>query len=243
MIYVFHGSDVSQSGRKARSLIDSLRKKKPDAAFEVIVSENWNASVLEGHLGGQGLFSNRYIIYLDRLTENPEAEEKLPEFIPAMKESPNIFIMLEGKIKAGLQKYFDKHAEKAVVSDVKSAVGFKKNEFNIFSLADAIGMRDPFKAWSIFRQAVDNGLEAESILGTLFWQVKSMILAAPAKSAGEAGLSPFVFGKSKRYATNYSADELKTLSADLITLYHNGHRGLADLELATERLILKIGKR
>ena len=254
MLYVFYGSDIRQSREKAHKLIDSLRAKKPDAAFEQISADSWSSAIVENHLGGQGLFSNKYIVFLDRVTENDEAKEQIVDFLQAMNESPNIFIALEGKLNAELKKAFEKSAEKAVVSDEKAISRFgsalaagtsasgnsDKQEFNVFALADAVGSREPFKAWAIYRQAVDRGLESESILGTLFWQVKSMMLAAQAKSAGEAGLSPFVFGKSKRYAGNYSRTELEKLSGDVITLYHDGHRGLRDLELATERFMLSI---
>ncbi len=244
MLYVFHGLDIRQSREKAHKLIDSLRAKKPDAAFEEVSGDNWNTSTIESHLGGQGLFSNKYIIFLDRVTENDEAKEGISGFMAAMNESPNIFVALEGKLNVELKKAFEKSAEKVVVSEEKSAssTSFKKQDFNIFALADAIGSRDPFKAWTIYRQAVDDGLESESILGTIFWQVKSMLLAAKAKTASECGLSPFVFSKSKRYAANYSENELAKLSGDIISMYHNGHRGMNDLELATERMMLRIGR-
>ena len=253
MLYVFHGTDIKQSREKAHKLIDSLRAKKPDAAFEEVNSENWNQAIIENHLGGQGLFSNKYIIFLDRVTENEEAKDQIADFLEAMNESPNIFIALEGKLNAELKKAFDKSAEKAVVSETtpiggrfpggagnSNATG--KQDFNVFALADAVGSRDSIKAWTVYRQAVDRGLESESILGTLFWQVKSMILAADSKTAGEAGLSPFVFSKAKRYAGNYSQTELGRLSGDVITLYHDGHRGIKDLELATERLMLGLNR-
>lgn len=242
MLYAFYGSDIQASREKAHKLIDSLRLKKPDAAYEMMSAENWNPSVIEGHLGGQGLFSSKYIIFLDRLSENAEAKEKLPEIVPALHESANIFILLEGKTNAELKKLLEKNAEKTVVSEEKGADMAKRTDFNIFALGDALGSRDPMKAWMIYRQAVDSGLEAENILGTLFWQAKSMVLSAQAKNAGEAGVNPFVFMKSKKYAGNYSRDELSELVTNIITLYHDGHRGLRDLELATERLLLNCGK-
>lgn len=256
MLYVFHGSDISKSGDKARALVKFLRAKKPDAAYVVVNADDWNSSIIEEHLGGQSLFSNKYIIFLDRVTENAEAKEKFGDFIFAMNESPNIFIASEGKINAELKKAFEKSAEKVVVTDPSESAGGSrfgnvsgnssgtsvsqsgKRDFNIFALADALGSRDSFKAWSLYRQAIDSGIETENIIGTLFWQAKSMILASQAKTATESGLNPFVFGKSKKYAANYSATELNGLVSELVMLYHNGHRGIVDLELAVERLIL-----
>jgi len=243
MLYVFHGSEIRESGEKARALVNSLRAKRPDAAYEKIDVDSWNPSMIEGHLGGQGLFSNKYIVFVDRVTENGEAKEKLPDLIPAMQESGNIFIVLEGKLNADLKKAVAKSAEKAVESEPK----VKKNFFadsgpNVFALADALGNRDAFKAWSVYRQVIDGGTEPENILGTLFWQAKSMVLAADAKSAAEVGLSPFVFTKAKKGSANYSKDELNRLTSDLVMLYHDGHRGKRDLELATERILLNCGK-
>jgi len=223
--------------------VNSLRTKKPDAAYEKIDADSWNPSMIEGHLGGQGLFSNKYIVFVDRVTENAEAKEKLPDLIPAMQESDNIFIVLEGKLNAELKKAVTKSAEKAVESEPKVKNNFFADSGpNVFALADALGNRDAFKAWSVYRQVIDGGTEPENILGTLFWQAKSMVLATDAKSAAEAGVSPFVFTKAKKGSANYSKDELNRLTSDLVTLYHDGHRGKRDLELATERLLLNCGK-
>ncbi len=239
MLYVFHGTDVAQSGVKARALIDSLRAKKPDASYEKMDGDSWSSSMLEGHLGGQGLFANKYIVFLDRVTESADAKEEILKFIPAMQESANIFIVFEGKLNAELKKAFEKSAERLIECEAKKK-SFFDSEFNIFALADSVGNRDAFKAWSIYRQAVDRGIESESILGTLFWQVKSMVLSADAKSASESGLSPFVYSKSKRYAANYTKEEMRKLVSGLIIMYHDGHRGIADLELGTERLLLNL---
>ena len=239
MLYIFHGTNISKSADKARSLVGSLRAKRPDAAYIEINSENWNPAAIEENLGGQGLFSNKYIIYIDRIGDKEEVREKLIDMLPVMKESDNIFIVNEGKINAELKKAFEKYGEKVVDSSM-SDIAEKSKDFNIFSLADAVGGRDRFKAWSIYRLAIEKGLESESILGTLFWQVKSMVLAAGGKSASETGLNPFVFGKAKKAAGNYSAQELKALLERLIVLYHDGHRGLVDLELGTEKMLLKI---
>lgn len=249
MLYVFHGTDTEQAAKKAHTLADSLRAKKPDAAFEQLGADDWNTAVIESHLGGQGLFSNKYIVFLDRLTENLEAKEKLSEFAAAMNESDNIFIVLEGKINAELKRAFDKHAAKVVECEKKATgagattgswAGARAGdkEFNVFALGDALGSRDKFRIWSLYRQGIENGLEPENILGTLFWQLKSIMLASKAKTAAEAGLNPFVFSKSKRYAANFSAEEMQKIIFGFITLYHDGHRGLVNMELGMERMLI-----
>jgi len=239
MLYIFHGTDGKNSTDKSRVLVDSLRTKKPDASFVEINSDNWSASAIEEHVGGQGLFSNKYIVFLNKVIKSEDVVEKLVEMMGLMKESNNIFIISEGKVNAELKKAFEKFGDKVVLSDGVEKKNFSK-EFNIFSLADAIGARDRFKAWSIYREAVGNGLESESILGTIFWQIKVMILAMNSKSATEAGLNPFVYSKAKKGAGNYKGGELNNLLEQTIVLYHDGHRGLVDLELGIEKMMLGV---
>ena len=201
-------------------LINSLRTKKVDAAFLEVDADNWSSAIIEEHAGGQGLFSSKSIVFLNRVTENADAKENLPEFLELMKESANVFIILEGKVLVDLKRAFEKYAEKIVVSDV--AEGVPKKEFNIFALGDAVSTRNHFKAWLIYRQAIESGAVPEGIVGTLFWKIKTMLVAAGAsKTAG-----------------NYSKDELQSFLEKLIVLYHDGHRGMCDMELAIERLLL-----
>jgi len=180
MLYVFHGTDVAKSAEKAHSLISSLRLKRPDAAFERIESGSWDPAAIEGHIGSQGLFSSKYIVFLDRVTENAEAKDALAGMVAAMNESPNIFIVLEGKLNADLKRAVEKDAEKAVTSDLKDKAPAKESS-NIFALASAFGAREAFKAWTLFRQATDAGTEPEAIAGMLFWKSKSMGSSALAR--------------------------------------------------------------
>ncbi len=242
MLYVFHGTNTHSAITKASALVSSLRTKKPDASYVKIEAGSWTPSIVEEHLGGQGLFSNKYIILLDRVTENAEAKEKLPESLALMQESTNIFIVVEGKVNAELKKAIDKSAEKVVECDEEKLINSKQKseEFNIFALADAVGQRNSFTAWSIYRQAVDNGVEPENIIGTIFWQLKSMTVATSGNSADETGLSPFVYSKAKKAAGNYSPVELQNLTKRFITLYHDGHRGKVDLEMGVEKVLLRL---
>ncbi len=238
MLYLFHGTDTQASANKARALVKSLRTKRPDATFAEIDADHWSFSAIQEHAGGQGLFSSKYLILLDRVIENAEAKEQISKLTEMMKESENIFIILEGKLNAELKKSLEKNAEKVVTSDLKEAATNAKRDFNIFALGDALGERNSGRAWAIYRQAIDIGLETESILGTLFWQAKSIIVASEAASASASGLSPFVFSKSKKYAGNYSKEELNKLTERMISIYHDGHRGLVNMELAIEQLLL-----
>jgi len=244
MLYVFHGTDTATVVDKANTLVASLRTKRPDATYVRIDGDTWSSALIQEHVGGQGLFSSKYIVFLDRVTENRAAKEELPDLVSLMKESANIFIVLEGKVLADLKKVFEKYSEKVVVCEPTDAAVQRakegKGEFSIFALGDAFGTRDVFKSWSIYRQAIEKGLEVENIIGTLFWQVKSIIVAKGSSTAVESGLNPFVFGKAKRYAGNYSDTELHGLLKQLTCVYHDAHRGMRNAELAVEVMMLRL---
>ncbi|MDD5165212.1 MAG: hypothetical protein PHG25_01595 [Candidatus Pacebacteria bacterium] len=225
MLYVYHGTDTPKSLEKARTLANSLRTKRPDATYIEIEADNWSSAIIEENVGGQGLFSSKYIIFLNRVTEKGEAKESLPDLVQIMNESTNIFILLEAKLNAELKKAVEKHAEKVVETEKKEEGRMeegRKQEFNIFALADAVASRNALKSWTIYRQAVDSGLEAESIIGVLFWKIKSMIVA--------------------KSSSSYSKEELGGLASDLIKIYHDGHRGLVDTELGMEKMMLGLKK-
>jgi DNA polymerase III delta subunit len=225
MLYVFHGSDINKSLEKARALANSLRTKRPDATYIEVIADAWSSSVIEENVGGQGLFSSKYIIFLNRVTENSEAKEMLPDMIQIMHESTNIFILLEGKLNAELKKAVEKSAEKVVITDViekfTSSRFSNKGEFNIFALADAVGSRNDLKSWTLYREAVDSGLEAENIIGVLFWKIKTMIT-------------------TKKFGSSWSENELNQLLTSLIKVYHDSHRGIADAESVVERMMLSL---
>ena len=118
MIYFYHGTDTDKSRLKANELIDSLKKKKPDASFFKVDSECFDTITLDEYIGGQGLFSNKYIVLLYRLCENKEVKEKFLEKIKEIKESQNIFIIVEGKIDKATIAKIEKKAEKTIVFDL-----------------------------------------------------------------------------------------------------------------------------
>ncbi|KKW11396.1 MAG: hypothetical protein UY50_C0014G0015 [Parcubacteria group bacterium GW2011_GWA2_49_9] len=238
MLYFFYGSDKDTAREKANALIEALRKKKPDAELFRIDTENWNEAKLQELTAGQGLFNNSYIVQIVSLFENKEAKEIFLDRLEEIGASPNVFIMLEGEIDKKTLLAITEVAEKVQLFESKE--GKKKEDFNIFSLTDAFGRRDKKNLWVLYQKAFASGAVPEEIHGILFWQLKSMLVASTAKTAGEAGVAPFVFTKAKSFLKNYTEEELKKLSSKFVTLYHDAHRGVHDFEIALERLILTL---
>lgn len=244
MIYLLHGADTDKSRAKMHELVDSLRAKKPDAAYFKMDEEHWNQAELEEYCGGQGLFENKLIIVLDHLLDNEEIAPVLLEQIEVIAASPNIFIILEGKLDNDSLKKFVGHAEKVQefeeTSAQKAATAKSKERFNVFSLAEALGKRDRKNLWVLYRRALLENISPEEIHGTLFWQAKSIALARQAKSAREAGMKDFPFSRAKVYANNFSKQESSELLNKLIHMSHDSRRGLLDISLALEEFSLTI---
>lgn len=239
MIYLIYGEDRIKAREKMHKVVDSLRVKKPDASLFKMDSDDFSVVRLEELALGRGLFEQKYIVVLDSVFENKEAKDVVMEKIKDIGVSENIFIILEGKLDKKTVTKIEKSAEK-VQEFVIEKSSKKKEEFNMFALTDAIGGRDRKKAWVLFQQAVAGGTSAENIHGTIFWGVKSMILAGGAKTAKEAGLNPFVFNKSVSFAKNFDDGELENISSQLITIHHEARRGGTNLGVALETFILSV---
>ena len=238
MLYFLYGTDTDQARAKARELLASLQKKKPDARVFRLEPEKWSEVYLEELIGGQGLFEQKLLIFADRLFENEEAKEAIEKNLEEIGKSENICIFLEQKVLKPLLLAITEVAEK--VQAFASTERKEKPEFNIFSLTDAFGKRDKKKLWVLYQKALQTDAVPEEIHGILFWQLKSMLLASGAKTASEAGVAPFVFTKAKSFLKNYSVPELQQLSSKLVRLYHDAHRGIHDFPIALERFVLTV---
>lgn len=238
MLYVIHGTDIEKAREKSHALFEALKGKKPDASAGTINAEEITLERLDELTQTQGLFENKQIIFMDRTLENKDVREVMLEKIDAVAESPNIFIFFEGKLTKEILKKLEKRAEK--ITEYESTEEKKKEGGSFFHLADALGSRDKKSLWVGLREAFDNDAVAEEVHGILFWQAKSLALASKTASASEAGLNPFVYGKAKRYVSNFKKGEIDALVSKLVHMYHRAHRGEVDFEIELEKLALDI---
>ena len=243
MFYFLYGEDKDKARKKAHELIDGLVKKRPNAAFFKVDSENFELGKLEEMIGGQGLFESKQIVFLDNVLEDKETKEEIADKIKEIAESPNAFVFIEGKVDKATLGKVEKSAEKVQefkIAGSPASSKESKEKFNTFSLADVFGRRDKKNLWTLYQEALSQGVAPEEINGVLFWQLKSMIVADKSKSADESGLKPYVFQKSKSFARNYSSEEMKKMSSALVSVYHDSRRGIHEFEIALERFILSL---
>lgn len=237
MLYVLHGTDTGRGRDKLHELVEQLRAKRSDAALIHLSEETCAVDALDELIYGQGLFSPKSIIVLDRVCAAEELKEAICARLADIGASENIFIIFEEKLDKKTLTKLKRHAAKIQEFEGEAPA---KERFNVFSLTDALGKRDRKALWVLYRKAKQAGVPDEEIHGILFWQVKAMLLSERAGSAKEAGLNPFVYKKSQGFLRNFSQGELSLLSSELVTLYHDARRGKHELGVALERLLLSV---
>lgn len=238
MIHLFYGEQTEQAREALHEFLEGFFKKNPDATLFQMDAEHWSGEKLDELLASQALFGGATVVVLDSMFQNEEAEEAVLARLKEMKDSPNVFVLLEGKLTKAVAERVAKKAES--VKECAGAKEKKREAFDRFALADALGKRNKKDAWVFLQKALVEGGVPEEIHGMIFWQVKSMMLAASAKTAAEAGLNPFVFRKSLAFAKNFTEEELKKLSSKLVAIYHEAHRGGDELSIALEKFLLSL---
>jgi DNA polymerase III delta subunit len=236
MLYFLHG-DIVKAADKANALAETMLKKQPEASHFKLDPDNFSLSQLQELVGGQGLFTQKYIVSLRRLLEEKETQEGIFSFLEEIADSENIFIWAEGLVDAKAIEKIEKVATK--VQEFKVTAPKKKEEPNLFGLGDALGARDKKKLWLGYTDALMKA-DANQIHGILFWQVKNMVLAKNTSSADEAGITAFPYKKAKQHVGNYKDEELETMLDELVALTHDAKRGGKKLELSLERWVLGV---
>jgi DNA polymerase III delta subunit len=217
MLYFLHGTDTDKARAKALEMVLNLQKKKPEAELFRLDSDNFSEVKLEELAGSQGLFENKFIVFANRLLENKDVKETVLRKLPDIASSENVFIFLDGAVdKASLQKVTKVAKQVQVFEKAKIK---KVEEFNVFSLANALRARDRKGLWVLYQKALRNNASPEALSGILFWQIKTMLGGANGK---------------------FSQVELETMARKLVGLYHNSHRGLVDFETGLEGFILTV---
>lgn len=185
--------------------------------------------------GSVSLFGPRTVYVIDTPEEEPDFFAALLESARALAESSNTIVIITGPLTAVPKKALTSVADVAVEDSVKTA----ETETSIFALADALSNRDKKTLWLLLARKQRSGIAAEEIIGTLWWQLKTLQLASITGSAAEAGMKDFPYNKAKRALKNFKPGELQDLMTSLLAVYHDGHAGRRDIDLALEEWVLR----
>ena len=229
MIAVFYGGDRIKAG-KAAGVFIAKQKADEIISFDEITAD---AATLLSHAGQAALFGGNKLIKCDGVFEREDVQEAILKNLGSFSKSLNIFVFIESSLDAETGKRLKKYAN--AFEEYRAAK--KKEAFNIFSLAEALGRRDKKSLWVLLVKALRAGKPPEEIAGTLFWQLKVLYILS---QGGGTTLNPFVMSKGKANLRNWKREELLDLSYKLINGYHAAHRGRGDLAIAHERFALSI---
>ncbi len=240
MIYLLHGNNFTKSRSKLREIIGMQMKKNKDASYFKLNPETLEEGKLKELSGGRGLFQSKYIVVLDGLIADKEKGKIVIGSLPNLKDSENIFIIIEETLTKEVLKKIEKYTEKIQEFSDTKTLKHKESEFNVFALTDALGNRDKKRLWVLYQKGIFSGMLPEEIHRLFFWQVKAMLAASSSNGADVSGLNPFVYKKSLVFSRNFTKKELVELSGKLVSLYHDTRRGITDFDITLERFVLSL---
>ncbi len=124
--------------------------------------------------------------------------------------------------------------------------GRGKEEINLFHIADAVAVRDKARAWLLFQKSLILGLDPEEVFWKIAWQIKNNLLLkrlshlSEGKIAEITHMHPYVVKKTVSALRFFTEEELSRYSLNLVKLYHDSRRGLADFETGIEKFLIKL---
>ena len=236
MLTVLVGNDSLRRAKRLEAIVTPLSKKGVE-----VVSYNdvdFTATTLQEIAGSSSLFGGTLAAVVYGIGDIADSREAFEKIIPALVESPSQFILSEATLPAPfLKKVASKGGE---VEEFELKNKPKKAEaFNSFILTDAFCDHKRSLVWSLYRQAIDLGIEPRELHGKLFWAVKTMIIAKRSVSAPESGLNPFVYAKAKKGSANFPPNQLEKLARELAVLFHEALVSGINLETALEAFLLR----
>ena len=117
-------------------------------------------------------------------------------------------------------------------------------EYNPFAICDAFAEKNKAKTWVIYQQALRQGIPADEVFFKILWQIKNLLLVKKLINAGvdnaikETGLHAFVASKAIKSAQKFSEEELENYSYEMLKIYHEERRGLLELPIEFEKLLI-----
>lgn len=216
MIYLFHGSDVGKVRDKAFAWVAASRKKAPDAAYVRIGADQVDAAALMEATATTGLFFKKILVLIDDPFSLKASGEAVVDALKELAESPNPVAILAPKLKAAEAKKLEAKAEKVFTYDLTAKK--EGRGFNI-GLVSALGARNGKALWLEIEKALRAGDAPEMLHGLLHWKARDMM---------------------QKGNKNWSEQESRDLSVNLIELLSDARSQSLDLSIALERWALGI---
>lgn len=233
MLYFLYG-DFNKVLEKAGQTVEALLAKKKDAIVLKFEAEGIDVSKIKEYAEAQSLFAQKYIVTMSRVLENKGICDDVMDLVKQISESENVFIWCEEKVLAKDMKKIEKYASKVQEFEKKKVL---ENAGDSFALANAFTAGDRKKAWLSYLEELQKS-DAEKIFGSLWWQVKAVLMAKKTKTADEAGMKAFPYSKAKETANKHSEEELYKIADNMIELYNRSRMSEGELAVNLERFLL-----
>ena len=231
MLKLYYGTDRQRVRDAATQFLEE--HLSPDSTVTTLDTQSFTPGQIADALGATSLFGGEQWFVIDTPSANAELAEEVKNALQEMSESQNTFIIMEGALLAPAKKAYAKYAASS-----EEFTANKPERFNTFAMADALASKDRRQLWVLLQAAKENGQAAEEIIGILWWQLKALRLASVTSSASEAGMKDFPYNKAKRSLAKFASGDVTKLSQSLLELYHDGHSGTRDIDLALEEWVL-----
>jgi len=233
MYTVFFGTDRTKVRDQATAYTE--KNFPADGTLTTFDGQGFVPGQIADALGATSLFGGEEWFVLDTPSTSPDFAEEVKTALKEISESVNTFLILEDALLAPAKKTYGKFAV-----SMEEFTAQKNERFNTFAMAEALAQKDKRQLWVLLQDARKGGLREEEIVGMLWWQLKSLRLAAVTSSAAEAGMKDFPYNKSKRALNTFAPGEVTSLSQTLLELYHDGHSGQRDMDIALEEWVLTL---
>ncbi len=206
MIYILAGTDTKKKNKEEQSLVGNRERI---ALSLSLVSKQ----ALEEYASSKSLFGESPVVVLENIFAETDFFANAKD-LEMLAESETLFIFNEDSFLVSAEKKYQKYAKTIRFDSVKEKNAPKIDPFKV---ANLFAKRDKIGAWTALVESLEAGTPPESISGTLFWKIKTMILSG---------------------ARTFSREELVGFSSLLVALYHDAHSGKQDFAIGLEKFVL-----
>jgi DNA polymerase III delta subunit len=235
MLTVLVGQNVDARAKHLEKILTLEREKENAVVFYNDV--NFNKEEIIFSAQSVSLFGKKTTYVLSGIYDNTEKRNDLENILKDISESEEHFILSEKSLLAPFVKKLT--TLKVKIEKLDDTKVEKKEVFNVFALTDAYCDKKRGMAWAIYRAGISSGVDAYELHGKIVWAIKNMILVKKTSSPVESGLHPYVYGKTKKAAENFSIEVLQKNIQVLSILFHEALFSGLNLETSLESFILK----
>lgn len=233
MVDLYFGSDTLKVRQSAHEQVETYQT----AGFRLEKIESvLSAGLIASMAGSVSLFGEKTVFLVDTPSEDEESKEIFWSAVGDLSSSENAIVVIENTLLAPEKKKAEKFEAK-LFEFIKQD---KEQKFDPFAINNALIAKDKRLLWVLLQEARLQGIPSEETIGIIWWQLKSLRLAAITQSAEEAGMKSYPYDKAKRALRNFKTGEVEKLSRDLLRVYHEGHGGVKDIEIGLEEWVLGV---